>query len=530
MTVRNEGLAISAVMDGRAPVILCAAATAFLARLDARFETARQAALAHRAERRRAFDGGEMPDFPAETQHIRDADWRVSPIPADLVDRRIEIAGPPGRAAIVAAVNSGAKVFVADFEDASSPSWTNLIDGQANLIDFWAGRLQAGSPKGRKTAPRPDGAAVMMRPRGWHLPEKHVQVDGRPLAATLFDVGLYLFHNARAIQAQGRTVALYLPKVEGAREARLWNDMLDFVERELDLAAGSIKATVLIETMPAAFEMDEILWELRERVLGLNCGRWDLIFSFIKCLGKHARFVTPDRASMVMGSNFLAACSYLLVKTCHRRGALALGGKIANMPVKGDRRAHRQSIAMVKADKQRAALEGLDGVWVGHPDLVPIAQEVFHGLVPEANQLGLLHADMDIIRDDMLSMHPGRRTEAGLRGNIRVVIHYLAAWIGGLGALPMHDLLEDAGTAEIARVQVWQWVYHQAKLSDGRKITPELFGEILDNEVARLRADLGEAGFAAGRHREAVDLFRAMTLAPDVPDFLTLSAYDMLAA
>ncbi|WP_210202511.1 malate synthase A [Alsobacter soli] len=528
--IHIEGLTIRGAMEGRASDVITPSAAAFLAAMHRAFEGERQAVLQARAERRREFDAGQMPDFSPETQDIRDADWRVAPVPADLLDRRIEIAGPPEATTIVEGINSGARVFVADLEDALSPSWANLIAGQANLIDLWAGRLEAVNRRGSKHAPRPDGAAVMLRPRGWRLPEAHVHVDGGPIAAALFDLGLYLFHNAGRIRAAGKTVAVYLPKVEDAREARLWNDVLAFAEHKLDLTKGSVKATVLIETLPAAFQMDEILHAMRERAVALNCGRFDLIFSFVKCLGKHARFVTPDRASMVMGSNFLAACSYLLVKTCHRRGALALGGKIADLPVAGNRAANRDALNRIKADKQRAALEGFDGVWVSRPDLARVAQEVFHGLVPEQNQLGVTHADVEIIREDMLSMHPGRRTESGLRGNIRVVLRYLSAWLEGQGAVTLHHMLEDAGTAEIARVQLWQWVYHRASLSDGRKITPELFGEILQDEAGKLRADLGEEAFRSGRFAESAKLLSDMTLAQDVPDFLTLSAYDLLAA
>ncbi len=524
----NAGLVVHGAMTGRATDVLSPGALALLARLHEAFAAPRRALLERRAERQRRFDAGEMPDFPAETAAIREAEWRVAAIPAEFLDRRVEIAGPPDRPAIAAALQSGARTFMADFEDASSPRWANLIDGQANLMDLWAGRLPAVG--GRGTCDPRLGPAVMMRPRGWHMPEKHVRIDGEPIAAALFDMGLYLFHNAAAIVAQGRAPGVYLPKIEGYLEARLWNDVLTRIERELGLPDGTVKATALIETLPAAFEMDEILWELRGRATALNCGRWDLIFSFIKRLGRHARFVTPDRASMVMGSNFLASCSYLLIKTCHRRGALALGGKAANLPVDGDAAAHKQAIEKVRADKQRAVLEGLDGAWVSHPDLVPVAAEVFDKVMPAANQLGQLHDDMEILRDDMLSMHPGRRTEAGLRHNVRVAVRYLAEWLSGRGSVPLYNLMEDAGTAEIARIQLWQWVYHRASLSDGRKITPELFSETLEEETARLLAETGADSYASGRYAEAVALLRDMTLAEDAPEFLTLSAYGLLAA
>jgi malate synthase len=516
-------------MTRRAPDVLSPGALALLARLHEAFEAPRRALLERRAERQRRFDAGDMPDFPAETAEIRNAEWRVAPIPDEFLDRRVEIAGPPDRGAIAAALRSGAKTFMADFEDASSPSWVNLIDGQANLMDLWAGRLPLAGAGDAMCDPR-RGPAVMMRPRGWHMPESHVRIDGEPIAAALFDMGLYLFHNAAGIVAQGRAPGVYLPKIEGYLEARLWNDVLTRIERELGLPDGTVKATALIETIPAAFEMDEILWELRGRATALNCGRWDLIFSFIKCLGRHARFVTPDRASMVMGSNFLASCSYLLIKTCHRRGALALGGKAANLPVTGDPSAHKLSIEKLKADKQRAVLEGLDGVWVSHPDLVPVAAAIFDKDMPQANQLGLLHDDMEILREDILSVHPGRRTEAGLRNNVRVAVRYLAEWLSGRGAVPLYNLMEDAGTAEIARIQLWQWVFHRASLSDGRKITPELFSEILEEETARLLAETGPDAYASGRFAEAVALMRDLTLAEEVPDFLTLPAYKLLAA
>ncbi|MHB8528992.1 MAG: malate synthase A [Caulobacteraceae bacterium] len=516
-------------IEGRAGEILTPEALDFLAELHRRFDARRGELLAARAERQKRFDAGERPDFLESTRAIREGDWRVAPIPADLQDRRVEITGPVDRKMIINALNSGAKVFMADFEDATSPTWTNLVEGQINLKDRWAGALafsDQASGKSYSLGPKP--AALLVRPRGWHLPERHVRIDGAGICGSLFDFGLYLFHNARAQMSAGTGPYFYLPKLESHLEARLWNDVFVFAQERLGLPNGTIKATVLIETLPAAFEMDEILYELREHMAGLNCGRWDYIFSFIKRLGRQESALTPDRAVMGMGSAFLRAYSLKLIQTCHRRGAFAMGGMAAQIPVKGDPAANAAAFAKVRADKQREATDGHDGTWVAHPDLVPVAMEVFDRLMPAANQLDKLREDVAVTRVEMLKVHEGERTEAGLRENIRVGVQYIEAWLRGRGAVPLYNLMEDAATAEISRAQIWQWIACQAKLDDGRIVSPELFRTMLDEEMAGLRANLPAGAFETGRFAEAIGLFSKMSLDADFEEFLTLPAYELL--
>jgi malate synthase len=514
--------------QGRAAEVLTPDALAFLGELHRRFDARRRELLATRAERQARFDAGESPDFLAETKAVRDGDWRVAPIPADLLDRRVEITGPTDRKMVINALNSGAKVFMADFEDANAPTWSNLIEGQVNLIDRWAGKLSHVDPQtGKSYQLTAKPAVLLVRPRGWHLPEKHVTVDGEPMGGALVDFGLYVYHNAKASLAAGSGPYFYLPKMESHLEARLWNDVFVYSQERLGLPTGTIKATVLIETLPAAFEMDEILYELREHMAGLNCGRWDYIFSYIKRLRRHPEALTPDRAVMGMGSAFLAAYSLKLIQTCHRRGAFAMGGMAAQIPVKNDPAANEAAFANVRADKEREATNGHDGTWVAHPDLVPIAIEVFNRVMPEPNQLGRLREDVTITRADMLKVHEGERTEHGLRENIRVGVQYIEAWLRGRGAVPLYNLMEDAATAEISRTQIWQWIQAKATFNDGRAITPELFRAVLDEEMAALRATLG-ASFETGRFAEAIKLFSDMSLAPELAEFLTLPAYEVL--
>ena len=523
------GIEIKGPKVARQDEILTPEALEFLASLHREFNGRRKELLAKRVERQKRFDAGELPDFLPETKHVRDGDWTVAPIPADLQDRRVEITGPVDRKMIVNALNSGAKVFMTDFEDASSPTWTNMIEGQVNLKDLWQGKIDFTDEKtGKRYALGSNPATLLVRPRGWHLPEDHVLVDGEPMSGGLFDFGLYVFHNAKTILGKGKTPGFYLPKMESHLEARLWNDAFSFAEKKLGVPHGSFRATILIETLPAAFEMDEILYEMRDHIVGLNCGRWDYIFSFIKRLRKNPNFVTPDRSVMVMGSNFLAAYSLLLIKTCHRRNAFAMGGMAAQIPVKGNDEANQAAFAKVRADKEREATNGHDGTWVAHPDLVPVAMEVFNRVMPQANQVDKKRADVNITRDDMLSVHTGERTEAGLRENIRVGVQYIEAWLRGRGAVPLYNLMEDAATAEISRAQIWQWLYHGATLNDGRKVTPELFREVLKDEMAKVRAAIGPENYDKGRFPEAVKLFEEMSLAPDFEEFLTLPAYKLL--
>ena len=509
--------------------ILTPEALAFVAELHRRFNPRRLELLEARATRQKAFDAGVTPDFLAETKAIRDGDWKVAAVPADLIDRRVEITGPVDRKMIVNALNSGAKVFMADFEDASSPVFANMIEGQANLKELWAGTIGFTDEKtGKLYEVKSERAALMVRPRGWHLNERHVKIDGEEISGSLFDFGLYVFHCAKAQKAAGSTPAFYLPKMESHKEARLWNDAFSFAEKTLGFENGTFKATVLIETLPAAFEMDEILYELRDHIVGLNCGRWDYIFSFIKRLAKNPKFLTPDRSVMTMGKAFLNAYSLLLIKTCHRRGAFAMGGMAAQIPIKGDPAANEAAFAKVRADKEREAGNGHDGTWVAHPDLVPVAMQVFDRLMPQANQLGKLRADVNVSAADLLEVHAGERTEDGLRENIRVGVQYIEAWLRGRGAVPLYNLMEDAATAEISRAQIWQWLHHKTTLSDGRTVTPDLFRATLADEMVKVRAAVGEAAFTGGRFDEAIDLFSKMSLSETFEEFLTLPAYRLI--
>ena len=508
----------------RVDEILNPEALAFLGELHNRFNGRRLELMAARATRQKAFDAGETPDFLAETKDVRAGDWKVAPVPADLLDRRVEITGPVDRKMIVNALNSGAKVFMADFEDASSPVFANMIEGQANLKDLWAGKIDFTDERtGKLYAVKKERAALMVRPRGWHLNERHLLVDGQESSGSLFDFGLYVFHCAKAQKAAGSTPAFYLPKMESHREARLWNDAFAFAEEKLGFANGSFKATVLIETLPAAFEMDEILYELRDHIVGLNCGRWDYIFSFIKRLAKNEKFLTPDRSVMTMGKAFLSAYSALLIQTCHRRGAFAMGGMAAQIPIKNDPPANEAAFAKVRADKEREAGNGHDGTWVAHPDLVPVAMQVFDRLMPAANQLGKMREDVRVTAADLLQVHEGERTEAGLRENIRVGVQYIEAWLRGRGAVPLYNLMEDAATAEISRAQIWQWLQHKAKLADGRTVTPDLFRVLLDDEMGKLRP-----ASDGGRFKQAIDLFSRMSLSDAFEEFLTLPAYRLI--
>jgi malate synthase len=430
---------------------------------------------------------------------------------------------------IINALNCGANAFMADFEDATAPTWRNLIDGQINLKDRWAGALDYNDPKsGKHYALRENPAVLMVRPRGWHLPDRQVIVDGAQMSGALVDFGLYVFHNAKAALEQGSGPFLYLPKLDSAAEAALWNDVFIAAQDALQIPRGTIKATVLIETIPAAFEMEEILYALKDHIVGLNCGRWDYIFSYIKRLGGNAQYLTPDRGVMTMNKAFLRAYSLRLIQTCHRRGAFAMGGMAAQIPVKGDGPANAEAFARVRADKEREAKDGHDGTWVAHPDLVPVAKAVFDEHMPAPNQLDVRRDDVDITRDMMLEVHQGERTEAGMRENIRVGVQYIEAWLRGRGAVPLYNLMEDAATAEICRTQIWQWLKHGAQLSDGRTIDAALVEQLIQEELDALRAAITPPVFDSGRFTEAAALFRDMALSPTLQEFLTLPAYAAL--
>ncbi|MCO5091535.1 malate synthase A [Bosea sp. (in: a-proteobacteria)] len=523
------GVVVKGALQPRFDEILTTEALAFVADLHRRFDETRKRLLALRTERQKRFDAGETPDFLAETRPVREGDWRVAPIPADLLDRRVEITGPVDRKMIVNALNSGAKVFMADFEDASSPVWANMVEGQLNLKDRWAGKIDFTDPTTGKDYKLKDKPAVLIiRPRGWHLPERHIEIDGKKASGSLVDFGLYVFHNAKAALAAGSGPYFYLPKLESHLEARLWNDVFVAAQSALGLKNGTIKATVLIETLPAAFEMDEILYELREHMAGLNCGRWDYIFSFIKKLARNKAYVLPDRSQVVMSKAFLRAYSLLLIKTCHRRGAFAMGGMAAQIPVKNNPEANAAAFAKVKADKEREAGDGHDGTWVAHPDLVPVAMEVFDRLMPQANQLDKKRDDVDIGTKDLLEVHQGTRTEEGFRENIRIGVQYIEAWLRGRGAVPIYNMMEDAATAEISRAQIWQFVQYGVELDGRTKADAALFKRCLPEEMERVKGELGPENYAKGRFPEAIALFETLSLAPNFEDFLTVPAYAKL--
>jgi malate synthase len=523
------GVEIRGAWGPRFEEILNDASLTFLAGLHRKFNATRLKLLAARDERQQRFDAGALPDFLPATRAVRDGDWKVAPIPRDLLDRRVEITGPTDRKMVINALNSGARVFMADFEDANSPTWANMVEGQINLKDRWARKIDFTEPSTGKAYKLGDKPAVLLvRPRGWHLPEDHLHVDGAPMSGALFDFGLYFLTNAKATLAAGSGPYFYLPKMESHLEARLWNDVFVHAEQAVGIPNGTIKATVLIETLPAAFEMDEIIYELRDHMAGLNCGRWDYIFSFIKTLREKPSFLLPDRGQVVMGKAFLKAYSELLIKTCHRRGAFAMGGMAAQIPDRKNPRVNEEAFAKVRADKEREARAGHDGTWVAHPDLVPVAREVFDALMPQPNQLGKMRDDVKVGQKELLEVHDGTRTEEGLRQNIRVGVQYIEAWLRGRGAVPLYNLMEDAATAEISRSQIWQQIHFQARLSDGQAVTKALFDKLLAEEMERVKGEVGAEAYAAGRFPEAIELFRKMSTAPELSAFLTLPAYRLI--
>jgi malate synthase len=497
----------------------------FIAALHRQFEPQRQKLMAQRQAVQHQLDSGWHPDFCRETQHIRTSEWRVRPAPTDLQDRRVEITGPVDRKMIINGLNSGANTFMADFEDSNAPTWANVIGGQINLRDAIAGTISFEDvARGKRYALNPKTAVLIVRPRGWHMTESHLMIDGSPVSASLFDFGLYVFHNAAALAAKGSGPYFYLPKMESRHEAALWHEAFLATEKHLGLAIGTIRATVLIETILAAFEMDEILYELRDHIVGLNCGRWDYIFSTIKKF-RNRPVAFPDRAQITMESPAMRAYSRLLIATCHRRGAHAMGGMAAQIPIKNDAAANLAAFAKVRADKEREVKDGHDGTWVAHPDLVTVAREVFDAHMPRPNQLDRIDL-IKITQDDLLVVPEGLITEAGLRANIRVGIQYLESWLRGVGCVPIANLMEDAATAEISRAQIWQWVKHGARMNDGQAVTRALVDRALTEELNRLR----EAAPATNRLDDAGRLFQQVALADAFEDFLTLPAYEHLLA
>jgi len=510
--------------------ILTSDALAFLAKLHRTFDTRRIELLARRAQRQKEIDAGKLPNFLPETKQVREADWQVAPVPEDLQDRRVEITGPTDRKMVINALNSGANVFMADFEDSSTPTWDNQLQGQINARDAVNRSISFTSPEGKQYQLADKTATLLVRPRGWHLSEMHVVVDGQPMSGSLFDFGLYFFHNAKARIKQGSGVYLYLPKMESHHEARLWNDAFVFAQNELGLAQGTVKATVLIETILATFEMEEILYELREHSAGLNCGRWDYIFSCIKKFRNQKDFILADRHLVTMVSPFMRSYSLLLIKTCHRRGAFAMGGMAAQIPIKNDPAANEAALAKVRADKHREANDGHDGTWIAHPGLVAIAKDAFDKVMKTPNQIHKKRDDVNVNARDLLTFQPkGPVTEAGLRTNIKIGIQYLGAWLAGTGCVPIFNLMEDAATAEISRAQIWHWIRSPLGiLDDGRKVTRELFRDLVPQELEKVRQLLGDKGFATGKYPEGARMFEELTLAEDFVEFLTLPAYDYL--
>ncbi|HVT02064.1 MAG TPA: malate synthase A [Thermoanaerobaculia bacterium] len=527
-SLHSEGIVVNALVDDEWEQILSPAALRFIATLEREHRWRRLELLVRRAERQLDLDGGITLDFLPQTKSIRDGDWRVAPIPADLRDRRVEITGPTDRKMIINALNSGANVFMADFEDSTSPTWDNLIQGQLNLRDAIDGTIEHRSEEGKLYRLGDRLATLFVRPRGWHLVEAHLLVDGEPASASIFDFALYFFHNASALLAKGSGPYFYLPKMESHLEARLWNDIFIRAQELLSIPQGTIRATVLIETLPAAFEMDEILHELREHSAGLNCGRWDYIFSCIKKLRRRPGFVLPDRAALTMNVPFLKSYSELLIKTCHRRGIHAMGGMAAQIPIKSDPEANRLAMDKVSADKRREVAAGHDGTWVAHPGLVSLAKAIFDEGMPGPNQIERKRDDVHVNASDLLAAPEGVVTEAGVRTNVRVAILYLEAWLRGLGCVPIANLMEDAATAEISRTQLWQWLHHSATLADGRLIDADLYREIRRSELESIRDDVGEREWRLGWIPVAAEILDKLILDTELQDFLTIPAYEEL--
>ncbi len=521
------GLEITGPLHPGYEEILTPAACAFVADLQRRFGPRRRELLAKRTERQREFDAGRLPDCLPETAPIRGGDWKVAPIPADLLDRRTEITGPVDRKMAINALNSGAQCWMADFEDANSPTWENCIEGQINMRDAARLTLAWTSPEGKQYALKDRIATIVARPRGWHMDEKHARLDGRRVSASLFDWGLYFFHNATSLRARGSGPYFYLPKLESHLEARLWNDVFVHAQAALGLPRGTVRATMLIETITGAFEAEEILHELREHASGLNCGRWDYMFSVVKKFRNHAGRVFPDRTLITMEAPFLRAYCHHVINVCHRHGAYAMGGMAAQIPIKNDPAANAAALAKVSADKEREARLGHDGTWVAHPGLVQTALDAFAAHMKGPNQLHKIH-DVKVTAADLLAPLPGPITEKGVRWNLHVGVRYLEAWLGGSGAEPIHNLMEDLATSEISRSQLWQWLKFGAKLYDGRPVTTELYDALLAEELRAIRAEYGDARYDGGRFNEAVELFMRMSKSADFDEFLSLPAYELL--
>jgi malate synthase len=538
VTVHNEemimtypaGIAINVPVTTEQSVILTTEALAFIAGLARKFEPVRRSVLERRVKRQAELESGKLPDFLAETAAVRNGDWIIAPVPAELFDRRVEITGPAERKMLINGLNAGASVYMADLEDSMTPTWHNVVDAQINLRDAVSRTIRHVNPDGKTYQLNEKTSVLFVRPRGWHMAEKHMTVDGKPVSASLFDFGLYFFHNAKALLARGTAPYFYLPKMESHLEAQLWNAVFVHAQESLHIPCGTIKATVLIETLPAAFEMDEILHELREHSAGLNCGRWDYIFSCIKTFGRTPDFILADRSLVGMTSPFMRAYSLLLIKTCHRRNAHAMGGMAAQIPIKSDPAANELAMAKVREDKEREADDGHDGTWVAHPGLVPVAMEVFDRLMPAANQLGKKREDVNTSAADLLRFEPQAPiTEAGLHFNIEVAIAYLGAWLAGTGCVPIHHLMEDAATAEISRSQVWQWVHSpHGVLDDGRKVTLQMVRAMIPPALAIITAGVKENRFVPGNYEQAALVFDQLVSKEPIVEFLTNYCYEAI--
>ena len=522
-----DGVAILAPVSEEYARILTPEALALLARLVRKFSKTREELLENRVQRQRKIDAGLMPGFLAETKQIRESEWTIVPEPADLQERHVEITGPAGdRKMVINALNSGADTYMADFEDSQSPTWDATIQGQINLRDATDGTISYSSPEGKRYRLNPKTAVLIVRPRGWHLLEEHVLVDGRPVSASIFDYCLYFSHNAKKLVSKGTGPYFYLPKLESHLEARLWNEIFDFSEDHLGMPRGTIRATALIETILAGFEMDEILFELKDHSAGLNCGRWDYIFSFIKKFRNLSDMVLPDRAQVTMDKAFLGAYVSLSIQTCHRRNAHSIGGMSAYIPVR-DEKANQVAMQKVRADKEREVRAGHDGTWVAHPGLVPLAKQIFSS-ISGPHQIARKRGDVTLSAADLVRIPEGDVTEGGVRTNISVGIQYLEAWLRGRGSVPLNNMMEDAATAEICRAQLWQWIRHGTKLSDGRTMTNALFLDLMKQELEKIESQVGKGGFAAGRFGLAKGLFERMVISDEFPEFLTLAAYEEL--
>ena len=525
----QEGIEIRGPITAEFAEILTPEAMAFVAKLVRTFSGRREELLQRRVQRQAEIDAGKMPDFLPETERIRQGNWTVAPIPDDLQDRRVEITGPVERKMTINALNSGAKVFMADFEDAHSPTWEGTIQGHINLRDAINRTISYTGPEGKQYSLQEKTATLLVRPRGWHLQEKHVLIDGQPISGGIFDFGLYFFHNVKSLLERGTGPYFYLPKLENHLEARLWNDVFVLAQDELGIPRGTIRATVLIETILAAFEMDEILYELREHSAGLNCGRWDYIFSAIKKFRNVPGFILPDRAQVTMTTHFMRSYSLLAIKTCHRRNIHAIGGMAAQIPIKNDPKANEEAMARVQADKLREATDGHDGTWVAHPGLVAVAMEEFDKVMKGPNQIDKKREDVHVTAEDLLAVPDGTITEAGLRTNISVSLQYMESWFRGSGCVPINNLMEDAATVEISRSQIWQWIRHpKGILADGRKVTVELFRQLEAEELEKIKKAIGEQQYASRPFDKAARLLDEIITSEQFVEFLTLPAYKYL--